>query len=95
MELASDDVKGVALAKIKAVKDLARALAFVETVAQEAKHTLVAARLTQVLLIERDSKKNQTKHCKPSRFCSTLFCVQTTSTFPTQKPNQACAIWRA
>jgi hypothetical protein len=39
MELASDDVKGVALAKIQAVKDLARAIAFVETVAQEAKHT--------------------------------------------------------
>jgi hypothetical protein len=72
MELALDDVKSVALAKIQAVKDLGRAIDYAESVAQEAKRTLVAARLTQVLLIERDSQKNQAKHCTRFRVPSLL-----------------------
>jgi hypothetical protein len=54
---------------------------------QEAKHTLVAARLAQVLLIERDSKKHQTKHCKPSRLCSRFDLVlrAVDKYFPNQK----------
>jgi hypothetical protein len=72
MELVSDDVKSVALAKIRAVKDLDRALAFAESVAQEATLTLKAARLTQVLLIEWGPAKDKAKHCTCSR--SFLVC---------------------
>jgi hypothetical protein len=72
MELVFNDVKSVALAKIQAVKNLGRAIDYAESVAQEAKRTLVAARLTQVLLIERDSPKNQSKHCARFRVPSGL-----------------------
>ena len=72
MELDSNDVQGVVLAKILAVQDLDRAIAYVECVAQEAKRTVVAARLTQVLLIERQPKK-KTKHCASGTISLSLF----------------------
>jgi hypothetical protein len=98
MELDSDDVKSVAVAKILAVKDLVRAIDYAESVAQDAKRTLVAARLTQVLLIQRDSTRNQTKHCERHNYripvCTShgCFCAQMISTSQMPGRNQACAI---
>jgi hypothetical protein len=76
-ELVLGDVKSVDIIKIQAVKNLDRAIDYVESVAQDLKHTLVAVRLTQVLLIERASKKKKTAHCKRSRslFRCFAFCV--------------------
>jgi hypothetical protein len=82
MELALDDVNSVVLAKIQAVKDLDGAIAFVESVAQDAKRSLVAARLTQVLLIERASSKKIKQYCTCSQ-C--LFCFPERLCFPARR----------
>ncbi len=87
MELVSDDVKSVALAKIQAVKDLDGALALAETVVQEATLTLKAARLTQVLLIEWGPQKDKIKHCNcfSRSFCFAHGLHADKKYFPKQK----------
>jgi hypothetical protein len=52
------------------------------------KRTLVAARLTQVLLIKRDSQKNQAQHCTRFRVPSPLlthFLLADAKYFPSVK----------